>query len=305
MNKELISWLKNLHEGAAARVAAGWQPTPTNAREALAAITDGFGPKEQPCDLEQDWLIQTERAVSVRIYRSGEQPQPLIIFAHGGGHVAGSVTVYNNICRRIARESGAMVMSVDYRLAPECPYPMGIDDVYSVLKNCLQPILSLKLNHDGRIFLMGDSGGGAAVSSAAICNSQSNSPSPLDGLILVYPSVDYRMQHPSIDEKADGYMLTKGRIEWYFDQYFGLTTDRAQASPLVMLKGICLPRTLIFTSEHCPLKDEGIDFAMRAKSNGTSVQLEEVEQSIHAYLNLQDLCEEACNYTYKTISDWL
>lgn len=305
MNQELSDWLTALHKGAALRVANGWQPTPTNAREALAAITDGFGPVEQPLPFEQDWLIQGERSVSVRLYRTSEQPKPVIIFAHGGGHVAGSVSVYNNICRKIARTSDAIVISVDYRLAPECPYPAGIDDITTVLSGYQQPLNARQWAHDGRVFLMGDSGGGAAVSSAAILNAQSGQPKKLDGLVLIYPSVDYRLVHGSIDENADGFMLTKARIEWYFGQYFSLTDDRKAASPLVMLQGVSIPNTLVVTAQYCPLRDEGIAFAELINDQGGNAQLLQLDDTIHAFLNLESMCAEACDQTYKAVAQFI
>ncbi|WP_237067734.1 alpha/beta hydrolase [Microbulbifer guangxiensis] len=304
LDPALAQWLETINEVVAKLKAAGFEPTPTNARESLANLTRGFveaGP-EMPA---VDTTVPGPRyAVPVRIYRPEENDGgPAIIYAHGGGHMAGSVSVYDPICRRIAQHCKRTVISVDYRLAPENPYPAGLEDLLTVVRG-IGPALDRKgIEHGDRWILMGDSGGGALCASAStlLQHERHN----IVAQVLVYPSLDYTMQLPSIDENGRGYLLEKEKIGWYFNNYFQGVENRRACSPLYAEFTANLPRTLMVTAEFCPLRDEGFAYVDKLKEAGVAAELLHFDQQIHAFLNLESMVAADCERFYRHTAEFV
>ncbi len=302
LNPQLQSWLTQLNTLIAGQQACGVQATPAAVREGLATMTATLvtPPPELP------WAVDTEiGAVPVRLYDPAPQREKAVcLFFHGGGHMAGSVEVYDPICRKLAAVSGQLVVSVEYRLAPEHPYPQGLTDCLAVTRHIWPALERQQRRVRRRLFLVGDSGGGAYVASIS-AQVQQEPRLNIDGQVLIYPSLDYTLKQPSVMENGRGYLLERSRIEWYFDHYFQQGEDRRAASPLYMPATSGLPPTLMITAGFCPLRDEGIAYLEKLRAAGVPCQHRHFPDMIHAYLNLEDLVPKACADTYQTIARFM
>jgi len=299
----LRAWLDRVNQAQSEGRRRGVPDTPESARMGLATLTrtqGGHGPKLAHV---QDILVGPT-GVPVRLY----DPQPgvakgVCVFLHGGGHMAGSVDVYDPICRRLAAATERLVASVDYRLAPEHPYPAGLADALAVLNHLPQALALEGHEVTGQMALAGDSGGGALAATLASITRR-HPDIVLDRLVLIYPSLDYTLEQPSLDENGRGYLLETEKIRWYFDHYFQHNEDRQQASPLYLpMDG--LPPTLVVTAGLCPLRDEGFAYVHRLADAGVPHEQLHMPGLIHAYLNLHELVPDACTRTYAAIGGFL
>jgi acetyl esterase/lipase len=227
-----------------------------------------------------------------------------LIYFHGGGHTAGSITVYDPICRRLARETEHIIISVDYRLAPECRYPAGITDAVTVVKNLWKVLETRQLRYSRSLSIGGDSAGGAIAATVAH-HCRHDEEVAIRRQILIYPSLDYTMRLASIDLNGKGYLLQKEKIAWYFNNYFEKGVDRKQASPLYMELDGRMPESLVITAEFCPLRDEGLAYVEKLQAGGLKVENLHFKDMIHAFLNLEDLVKEECNTLYAAIAAFL
>lgn len=300
VSSKLQPWLANFNQQVTILVENGFKATATNAREGLANLTKGLVTDIPAIAWVQDDLVSAaEYNVPVRIYHPApEQQLPVIIYYHGGGHMAGSVTVYDPICRKLANSCQHIVVAVDYRLAPECPYPAGVNDAYAVVKNIWATLDSRQLNYQRQLSVVGDSGGGALVATVAGL-AQFDESVTIHKQVMIYPSLDYTMDSVSMDQNGTGYLLQKGKITWYFDNYFQHNEDRKQASPLHGEFTAQLPSTLLFTVEFCPLRDEGLDYIEKAKAAGVAVKHIHLPDMIHTFMNMEDLVKAECESVYQ------
>jgi acetyl esterase/lipase len=148
-----------------------------------------------------------------------------------------------------------------------------------------------------QLSLAGDSGGGAL--SASVTHLVQFDPGiAIERQALIYPSLDYTLQWPSIEENATGYLLERDRIGWYFDHYFPAGADRRAASPIFMECGRRMPVTLVITAEFCPLRDEGRAYVEKLGQSGITAENWHLDDMIHAFLNLEDLIPETCRAVY-------
>ncbi|WP_237057375.1 alpha/beta hydrolase [Microbulbifer sediminum] len=304
LDAKLAEWLQGFNAQVAQLKAAGFEPTPISAREGLANLTRGFVEPGPQMDVCETLVYGSHYNVPVRIYRpEGAPAGPVIIYSHGGGHMAGSVTVYDPICRRIADSCGRAVIALDYRLSPENPYPAGIEDLLTVVRGAGAALEKKGIDHDGRWILMGDSGGGAMT--ASVCHLLQHERHNVIGQVLVYPSLDYTLQQASIMENGSGYLLEKEKIGWYFDNYFQGAEDRYQCSPLYGDFTANLPPALVVTAEFCPLRDEGVAYVQRLEDAGIAVECLHFDGMIHAFLNMESLVPEDCQRFYRHAAEFV
>ncbi|MBF0203377.1 MAG: alpha/beta hydrolase [Desulfamplus sp.] len=309
-------WLDKFYTGMEVLKQRGFQPTPENTREGMCNLTRSLVLDKPDIPLIIDSIVtdctETDFTVSVRIYHPDPNiPLPVLIYYHGGGHMAGSVSVYDPICRKIAFTARHIVVAVEYRLAPEYPYPAGVQDAYHVAKN-IWTILDLqKLKYIDRLCLAGDSAGGALCATVSHM-SQSDPKMQIACQVLIYPSLDYTMSFPSIDENEIGYLLEKDKIKWYFDNYFqknkgseAVYPEFKAASPLFMEITPHMPATLVITAQFCPLRDEGIAYVKRLGKAGIHTEHLHFDNMIHAFLNMESLVPDECIKVYRKISDFL
>lgn len=306
LNPNLETWLHHFNKQLQQLKENGYKATSTNAREGLAGLTNDLVSESPEVKWVQDDLVTGGGFdVPVRIYHpEPENALPVLIYYHGGGHMAGSITVYEPIYRKLALATQHIIVAVDYRLSPECPYPQGFDDAYSVLKHIWPVLDNRNLKYKRQLSIAGDSGGGALTASVS-AKAQFNPDVNINKQVLIYPSLDYTLSCPSVDENGTGYLLEKSKIAWYFDNYFAHNEDRKELSPLFMPKSGLLPKTLVLTAEFCPLRDEGAAYAKLVNEMGGQAKHYNFPDMIHCYLNMEDIVKEACEETYQRIADFL
>ena len=287
----------------------GFEYTPIGMRESLDAMTRRFVTQAPDVPLTRDTLVrgpdQTDYPVPVRIYHpKPDQALPTIILAHGGGHMAGSVSVYNLIARKLAVASGRILISVDYRLSPECPYPSALTDLKNVIRHLFPTLERLGIAHARQLAVAGDSGG-AAITAAAVHQIADEEGVHIEKQLLVYPSLDYTMSSESMETLGQGYLLEQERVGWLFDQYFQHDEDRRQASPAFMPLPEHYPKTMVVTAGYCPLRDEGFAYVDRLAGAGIDVENRHFPNMIHAFLNLEDLVKDECSEFYQAAGEFL
>jgi len=241
--------------------------------------------------------------IPVRVYSPApKQALPVVLHYHGGGHMCGSIELYDTISRKIAVIGQCIVIAVEYRLAPEYPYPEGLDDCQQALIYYQQVLQEIAFNE--QVIILGDSAGGAICTTLAM-QSLTNSALRIDKQILIYPSVDYTLCSDSIKTNGSGYLLETDKVSWYFDHYFQANEDRAKASPLFGTINRKLPKTLIFTTGCDPLRDEGLAYAGALTAAGVAVNHQHFDDLIHAYMLLDALVPEECQQTYQMIGEFI
>lgn len=271
------------------------QPTPDLARQALAGLTARYVPAGPDLYRVQDAVF---RELPLRLYQPAAYPERILIFIHGGGHMAGSIEVYDPICRRLADATGCAVLSLDYPLAPENPWPAGIESVAELMVGLPEILRRIGLPEGIAVSMVGDSGGAAMA--ATLCLQQAPElPGYPDDLVLIYPSLDYRMQSPSVWQFAEGYFLTVERMQWYFEQYLQGKADPLAISPQLMPVPDGFPRTLVISAGYDPLRDEAAAFLHKLTVAGVEAEGVCYQQMLHAFLNLESLVPEACQHLYQ------
>jgi acetyl esterase/lipase len=243
--------------------------------------------------------------VPVRIYHPDPgQALPAALFIHGGGHVAGNVAMYDASARKLALAARRVTVAVEYRLAPECPYPAGLNDTMTCAKQLFGTLDQLDLGYMSRLALIGDSGGGAL--SATIAHRAQYEPGlDIERQVLIYPSLDYTLSKDSVAAFGEGCLLERQRILWLFDAYLRNHENRRAVSPLFMDLTRDYPPTLVITPQCDPLRDEGIAYVRRLEQHGIAARHLLMPGLVHAYLNLEDLVPEACRCTYEAIGRFL
>lgn len=233
--------------------------------------------------------------VPVRVYRPSEAAGtvPTVIYYHGGGWVVGSIETHDRLCREMCAASGAVVVSVDYRLAPEHPFPAAFEDAFTATWWAADQIGSLGGDAD-RLLVAGDSAGGNLA--AAVCLQARDQGRPkIARQLLIYPIVDHDFDRPSYRDRADGYFLTRRTMEWFWDHYVPHREDRDNplASPIKADSLEGLPPALVITAEYDPLRDEGLEYAERLKAAGVAVDDTDYEGMIHGFLRRFDQFERS------------
>lgn len=306
LDPALAVWLEAYNRELAELVAKSYKATPIGAREALANLTRQMvtsGP--DIAWINDDLVPGRDFTVPVRIYHPNPQRAlPVLAFFHGGGHMVGSVSVYDPICRRLAAASQHVVVAADYRLAPESPYPAGLQDAAVVAKGLWQALDARGLPYARELSLAGDSAGGALTSSLSALG-QYDASLRIKRQVLIYPSVDYTLSQPSVDENGEGYLLTKARVAWYFDNYFQHAENRLQASPLHGEFSRKLPSTLLVSAGFDPLRDEAFLYADKLRAAEVEVEHLHLEGMVHAFLNLEAIVPEVCREVYQRIGAFL
>ncbi|MBF0231234.1 MAG: alpha/beta hydrolase [Desulfamplus sp.] len=305
-NTRLQEWLNRFYEGMEILKKRGYKPTPDNTREGMLNLTRSLVLDSPEIAFVADAIVDSSNyPVPVRIYHPNPDiPLPVLIYYHGGGHMAGSVSVYDPICRKITLATNHIVVSVEYRLAPEFPYPAGVQDAYHVAKNICPTLDTLSLKYLHHLTLAGDSAGGALCATVSHL-SQYDKELRIAKQVLIYPSLDYTMSFSSVDENGIGYLLEKEKMTWYFDHYFQKDESRKAASPLFMDITPHMPDTLVVTAQFCPLRDEGIAYIDKLRKIGIDTEHLHFNNMIHAFLNMETLVPDECATLYKKMSDFI
>jgi acetyl esterase len=224
----------------------------------------------------------------VRVYRShaARAQPPAIVYLHGGGFVVGDLASHDGSCRLLARETGAVVMAVDYRRAPEDPFPAGTLDAMAAFRWAWANPRELAIR-PGAVALLGDSAGGNLA--AVVCQQARDEDGPMPiAQGLLYPATDLRGHTKSMQLFSDGYFLTSADIGWFLDQYLpdpGLV-DSPAVSPLLAEDLAGLPPTHIWTGGFDPLRDEGRAYADRLAAAGVLVRYRCLDDQVHGFFGM-------------------
>lgn len=236
-------------------------------------------------------------AVPLRLYRpagSGTgQVLPVLVFFHGGGWVIGDLETHDTLCRHLASGSGCAVVAVDYRLAPEHPFPAAVEDAVAATRWVRQHAAELALD-PRRIAVGGDSAGGNLAAVVALTARDEGEPS-LAFQLLLYPSTDQRRLTASHRTRSEGYLLTNDTMNYFHDHYMGgkQQDDDWRASPLLHRDHARLPPAFILTAGYDPLRDEGMQYADKLSRAGSEATLVCFERQIHGFATMGKVIDEA------------
>ncbi len=244
--------------------------------EALASVIDA-----QVIDPQ---AIDGSRTTAVRIYRpEARSPLPLLLYAHGGGWVTGSLDSHDRVCRMLANRLPAVVVAVDYRCAPEHVYPAALDDVDSAWRWARTN--AAQLGADGTRFIVaGDSSGGNLAAALSLRLRARHAALP-DLQLLLYPALDAACSRNSYREFNSGYNLSGPQMAWYWEIYrAGSAIDAPELSPLASNDLSGLPPAVIAVAECDVLRDDGLHYARALASAGVPVRVVDCGGMIHGFL---------------------
>jgi acetyl esterase len=247
--------------------------------------------------------------IPARIYvpkdpRRHDGLSPALVFFHGGGWVIGDLDSHDVVCRQLAVEAALIVISVDYRLAPEHKFPAAADDAIAATKWVAANARELGIDA-ARLSIGGDSAGGNLAAVVALAARDGNGPA-IAGQVLIYPAVDFAMTHGSHSEPETSVLLTHSVIRWFRDHYLNGAADvddwRASPARAQNLGG--LPPTYVLTAGADPLRDEGDEYAERLRQAGVPVATKHYPGQFHGFFTMGKLLREA-NVAASEIGAWL
>jgi acetyl esterase len=222
-----------------------------------------------------------------------QPPQPLLVYFHGGGWVIGDLDTHDGVCRFLADHGGCRVLSVDYRLAPEFPFPLPVEDAVAAFAWAHEHAAELGADPE-RMAVGGDSAGGNLSTALCLQNRDVGNPQPAMQLLL-YPVTDAVGGQQSRDTFAGGFLLTRADMEWFENHYIpdGIADDEPRASMMRAADVSGLPPAYVATSGFDPLRDEGEIYAARMREAGVRVVLQRHSSQIHGFANLTAICPSA------------
>jgi acetyl esterase len=256
------------------------------ARKAFRALCRLAAERAAPVEVGSVTSIEVAGATGslpAFVYRPmADGPRPTIAFFHGGGFTIGDTASYDLQVRTLCAQTGAVVVSVDYRLAPEHPFPAGVDDAVAATH-----WVGDHLEHLGGegqpLAVAGDSAGGNLA--AVVCQQWSGHRPALAAQLLIYPTTDFLSRRPSLEENASGYFLTREDMLWFHRHYVGEAVDLADArlSPLRAGDLGGLPPAVVATAEYDPLRDDGDAYAQALSSAGVPVIHRRYPGMVHGF----------------------
>src|SRR4051812_19191047 len=232
---------------------------------------------------------------------------PIFVWYHGGGFVIGDLETADRTCRKIATGTGALVVSIDYRLAPEDPFPAGPDDCFAALRWIVDKASALG-GDAARVAIGGDSAGGNLAAVTAL--QARDEGVPLRQQVLVYPVTDCTMTSGSYVENAEGYFLTADSMDWFIGHYLcgGADAKDPRVSPLYADELGGVAPALVITAEFDPLRDEGEAYAERLRDAGVAVTSRRFDGQIHGFFGMSPVtpaADEAVALTVTTLKSAL
>lgn len=233
--------------------------------------------------------------IPVRIYTpEGGDMFPIIIYSHGGSWIAGNLDTHDNVCRNLSQNTTAIVISVDYRLSPENPFPAGLNDVYNVLQWTYKNAKNINGNKS-HIAVVGDSAGGNL--SAAVCLMAKDKNGPyITCQVLIYPSTNiYELNTQSWSDFSNDFNISKEEMEKYISLYVPQKEDRKNpyVSPLLAKEFNQLPDALVITAEIDPLKDDGEAYGTKLKEKGIQSEVIRFNGVTHGFITMDKITNKA------------
>jgi acetyl esterase len=272
------------------------QLSPKEARQLFRETRPGATPTPPAIGMVRDLMADGPQGpIPLRLYRPTGVPEatalPALVFFHGGGWVIGDLDTHDVLCRQLTAESGASVVAVDYRLAPEHKFPAAVDDAWAATRWVAAHAAELGI--DGtQLAVGGDSAGGNLAAVVAILARESGGPS-MALQVLIYPATDLAEESPSYADFADGFMLTRQTMRWFNTHYLNGNQDALdwRASPLRAVSLAGLPPALVVTAGFDPLRDEGDAYARKLRAAGVRVDAICYGGMIHGFVPMGRLIE--------------
>ena len=287
LDQATLNFLSGMAEAAGPDTKPMWQLSPQEARSAGSGLKDLYGPGPDMHRSEDHTLKGHDGGTfRVRVHVPVAAPSAVIVYLHGGGWVLEDIEGYETLGRQLAEKSGAAVVLVNYRKAPEHPFPTPVEDAWTALQWAAENLEQFA----GRpvpLFVCGDSAGGNLAAVAALRARDQGGPE-LAGQILVYPATDYDPTRASFHEPENQAFVTTEFMEWFWNHYVPAPEDRLhpEVSPLRSTSLAGLPPALVITAEHDVLRDEGEAYAERLREAGVPVEHRRWEGQMHLFFSL-------------------
>lgn len=277
--------------------------TVVQAREQLKMLQAARPAPESVANVENRQIPGPAGAIPIRIYiPQGSGSFPVLVFFHTGGWQVGDLEAQDPLCRRLTNRTGCIVVSVDYRLAPEHPFPAAPEDCYAATKWVATHAAEFQ-GDPSRIAVGGDSSGGNLATVVALMARDQGGPR-LAFQLIMFPGTDFRLNSASMEELGEGYNVTKALMLWIRSNYVPNEEDWTNplASPLLAPDLSGLPPALIITAEYDPLRDDGEAYGERLKAAGVQTKVSRYDGMIHDF---PDLFEEQGNQALTEIASAL
>jgi len=257
-------------------------------REAYRALCALAGSGPQLDDVSDQRVPGRNGDIGVRVYRN-DGAKGIFVFYHGGGYTIGDLDSHDEVCRQLALEAGATIVAVDYALAPEHPFPAGIEDSWAALQYIASNRTHFGGREDAKLVVGGDSAGGNI--SAVMALMARDAGLDLVAQLLVYPSVRSDDDSPSMTENGEGYVLTQATMDWFHAQYQP-DHDHVHASPIRAESHEGLAPALVITAEFDPLRDQGIEYAHVLAAAGVPTEHTNYEGMVHVFFQLGPIVDK-------------
>jgi len=264
-----------------------WQLTPDQGREQYLTRVNRLKVTEAIFHTEERRITGPGSDIALRIYQPRElktsEKLPVLMWFHGGGFVIGSLDTHDSVCRMLANQADCIVVSVDYRLAPEAKFPAAIEDCQAALK--WVALHAVEFGGDANCIAVGGDSAGANLATVMAILARDAAHPKLVFQLLVYPCVAPEPETASHHKFKEGYVLSRNSITWFYRQYLrtGKDVNDFRFAPLMMDDLSGLPPTLIIVAGYDPLRDEGIEYAKKLIEAGNRVRLSNYEGMVHGF----------------------
>ena len=274
-----------------------WQMPPEAGRMAFSAMMNLVGPKDVSIGKVENLTMPGPGGdIALRAYTpvaAGGEALPVVVFFHGGGFTIGDLDTHDGLCRILAAESGARVIAVDYRLAPEHKFPAAVEDAYAAVSWIEKNASKLGVDAN-RIAVAGESAGGNL--SAVVCQLAKTQNGPAIAYqLLMFPATEIGGSFASMRERAEGYFLDKATLDWFFGNYLpsGTASRDTRVSPLLAEDLSGLPPAYVMLGGFDPLHDEGLAYGEKLHAAGVEVKIADYQAMLHCFIYLQAIVPQA------------
>lgn len=277
-----------------------WEMEPVQVRQTGAVLRQMFGEGPQMTAVEDHVLRSTDGgAFTVRTLRPTETTEAVVVYFHGGGWVTGHIDEFDTLARKLARRTGFAVALVDYRLAPEYPFPTPLEDAWAAVQWVEQNREVITGSAEARLVVAGDSAGGNLAAVAAQ-RARDRSGPQIDAQVLVYPVTDADFETDSYLDPENALMLTKESMYWFWDHYAPRgSRENPEVAPLRAADLAGLPPAVVVTAAHDVLRSEGESYAQRLEESGVPVRFRRFEGQMHGFFTMANILpasDEAIEY---------
>jgi len=268
--------------------------SPVAARKQMLDLSPPVDPQLAASRVVDRLIPGPQSNIPVRLYYPhGDPPYALLVYYHGGGWVIGNLETHDALCQALAKTSECLVVAVDYRLAPEHPYPAAVEDAYAA--TCWAADNAVSLHADPkRLAVIGDSAGGALATVVSMMARDKGGPE-ISLQVLIYPITDYNFDTPSYSKNAQGYMLSRELMQWFWNHYLEdiAVAGHPYVSPLQAQNLDGLPQAMILTAGYDPLRDEGRAYAHKLQAYGIDTTYSHYEGMIHGFIRMTARLDQA------------